>query len=55
MDILEIDTEKRIVRVEPLVSIRRLMDALVPLGWTVPIVPELGTYRYFKGINQLQP
>lgn len=42
MDILKIDTEKRIVTVEPLVSIRRLMEALVPMGWTVPIVPEIG-------------
>ena len=42
MDILNIDTERRIVTVEPMVSIRRLCEALIPLGWTVPIVPELG-------------
>ena len=42
MDILNIDTEKRIVTVEPMVSIRRLCEALIPLGWTVPIVPEIG-------------
>ena len=42
MDILNIDTEKQIVTVEPMVSIRRLCEALIPLGWTVPIVPELG-------------
>ena len=42
MDILNIDTERQIVTVEPMVSIRRLCEALLPLGYTVPIVPELG-------------
>ena len=48
MDILKIDTEKQIVTVEPLVSIRRLMEALVPMGWTVPIVPEIGNNSILK-------
>ena len=42
MDILGIDTEKRVVRCEPLVTIQRLVEALVPQGWIVPIVPEIG-------------
>ena len=42
MDILEINTEKRYVRVEPMVTIGRLMRALVDRGWMVPIVPEIG-------------
>ena len=35
------DTEKKIVRVEPMVSIGILNDYLIKLGWTVPVVPEL--------------
>ena len=42
MDILGIDTDKKVVRCEPLVSIQRLVEALVPQGWIVPIVPEIG-------------
>ncbi len=34
--------EERYVRVEPMVSIGRLMEALVAKGWMVPIVPEIG-------------
>ena len=45
MDILNIDTQRGIVTVEPMVSIRRLCEALIPLGYTVPIVPELGRGR----------
>ena len=40
-DILDIDTRRRVVRVEPLVTIGQLTRRLVPLGWTLPIVPEL--------------
>lgn len=35
------DTTKRMVRVEPMVSIGILNDYLIRLGWTVPVVPEL--------------
>ncbi|XP_055327201.1 delta(24)-sterol reductase-like [Paramacrobiotus metropolitanus] len=41
MDILEVDVQRRIVRVEPLVSMGQLMSALLPLGFTLPVVPEL--------------
>ncbi|KAJ9584839.1 hypothetical protein L9F63_020806 [Diploptera punctata] len=41
IDILEIDTENQTVRVEPLVTMGQLTATLDPLGWTIPIVPEL--------------
>lgn len=52
-DILEIDTQRRIVRVEPLVTMvwsfcvyshlhqGQITAALNPLGWTLAVVPEL--------------
>lgn len=40
-DILEIDKEAMIVRVEPLVSIGQLTHALNPDGYTLPVVPEM--------------
>ena len=42
MDILGVDAERRVVRCEPLVTVQRLVEALVPQGWIVPIVPEIG-------------
>ena len=40
-NILDIDTVKRIVKVEPSVEIGYLNRALVAEGFTLPIVPEL--------------
>lgn len=40
-DILEVDTERRIVRVEPRVNMGQLTRFLTPRGWTIPIVAEL--------------
>ena len=40
-DILKIDAEKKIVRVEPSVTIGKLNDFLISRGWTLPVVPEL--------------
>ncbi|MGH8569065.1 MAG: FAD-binding oxidoreductase, partial [Gammaproteobacteria bacterium] len=40
-DILAIDTEQAIIRVEPGVTIGQLTRYLIPKGWTLPIVPEL--------------
>ena len=40
-NIISLDTEKRTVRVEPMVTIGILNDYLIKLGWTVPVVPEL--------------
>ena len=42
MDILKVDKEKKFVRCEPLVTVQRLVEALTPQGWIVPIVPEIG-------------
>ena len=40
-NIISLDTTRKIVRVEPSVSIGILNDYLIKLGWTVPVVPEL--------------
>ncbi|MGK5630830.1 FAD-binding oxidoreductase [Streptomyces sp. URMC 123] len=39
--ILELDTGRRVVRVEPGVTMGRLVRHLVRRGWTLPVVPEL--------------
>lgn len=41
VDILEINTQKKIIRVEPLVTMGQLTATINPLGWTLPIVPEI--------------
>jgi len=41
VDVLEINTEKRTVRVEPGVTCGQLSHTLLPHGWTPEIVPEL--------------
>ncbi|OQR85741.1 24-dehydrocholesterol reductase [Achlya hypogyna] len=41
MDILNVDTAAKTVRVEPLVTMGQLSATLNPMGWTLPIVPEL--------------
>ncbi|NXW15628.1 DHC24 reductase, partial [Circaetus pectoralis] len=41
MDILEVDRERQVVRVEPLVTMGQLTAHLNPMGWTIPVVPEL--------------
>ena len=40
-DILKIDEENKLVRVEPMVTIGKLNDFLIGYGWTLPVVPEL--------------
>jgi len=40
-DILHIDTDNLIVRVEPFVSIGQLTHTLNPKGFTLPVVPEM--------------
>ncbi|WP_347257252.1 FAD-binding protein, partial [Methylocaldum sp.] len=40
-DILEIDEERRLLRVEPLATMGQISRCLVPRGWTLPVVPEL--------------
>lgn len=41
IDILEIEEKKRTVRVEPLVTMGQITAFLNPLGWTLPVLPEL--------------
>lgn len=41
VDILEVNTKKKYVRVEPLVTMGQITATLIPLGWTIAIVPEL--------------
>jgi len=41
IDVLEVDTKRRVVRVEPLVSCGQLTQTLLPLGWIPAILPEL--------------
>ena len=40
-DILNIDEDRQVVQVEPLVTMGQLTSALNPLGCTLPVVPEL--------------
>lgn len=40
-DVLEVDEQRRVVRVEPRVNMGQLTRWLAPRGWTVPVVPEL--------------
>lgn len=40
-DILNVDTKRALVRVEPLVNMAQITATLNPLGWTLPVVPEL--------------
>ncbi len=42
-DILEIDEQRQLVRVEPLVTMGQISRSLIPRGWTLPVVPELDT------------
>ena len=40
-NIVSIDEKNQTVRVQPRVTIGRLTDYLIKLGWMVPIVPEI--------------
>lgn len=41
IDILEVDRDRRVVRVEPLANMGQISATLAELGWTIAIVPEL--------------
>ncbi|OQR89723.1 24-dehydrocholesterol reductase, partial [Thraustotheca clavata] len=41
MDILQVNSTTKTVMVEPLVTMGQLSATLNPMGWTLPIVPEL--------------
>lgn len=40
-DLLEIDEQRGIVRVEPLATMGQISRSLISQGWTLPVVPEL--------------
>ncbi|MGR9086980.1 MAG: FAD-binding oxidoreductase [Gammaproteobacteria bacterium] len=40
-DILDVDKQRGIVRVEPLATMGQISRSLIPQGWTLPVVPEL--------------
>jgi len=48
-DILSLDVERRVVRVEPRVTVGQLTAYLVPRGWTLPVVPERCTWTDIQG------
>jgi delta24-sterol reductase len=41
IDILEVDKSAQIVRVEPMATMGQVTATLNPLGWTLPVLPEL--------------
>ena len=41
IDILDVDTGRGVIVVEPLVTMGQITHALLPLGYTLPIVPEM--------------
>ncbi|XP_015607446.1 delta(24)-sterol reductase isoform X2 [Cephus cinctus] len=41
VDVLEVNVEKQYVRVEPMVTMGQLSATLAPLGWTIPVLPEI--------------
>ncbi|XP_068599860.1 delta(24)-sterol reductase [Brachionichthys hirsutus] len=41
MDILEVDTKRQVVRVEPLANMGQVSALLNSIGWTLPVLPEL--------------
>ena len=45
-DILELDEERKTVRVEPNVNVGQLTSFLIPKGWTIGVVPEVIIFAY---------
>nr|KAG5709593.1 hypothetical protein BaRGS_001643 [Batillaria attramentaria] len=41
IDILGVDTKREVVHVEPMVTMGQVTACLNPLGWTLPVLPEL--------------
>lgn len=41
MDVLEVDEQRRTVRLEPMATMGQLTSVLAPLGWTIPVLPEI--------------
>ncbi len=53
IDILEVDTKREVVRVEPLATMGQVTATLNPIGWTLPIVPELDDLTVGKKVVEL--
>lgn len=53
MDILSVDTERKVVRAEPMVSMGQMTALLNPIGWTLPVLPELDDLTV--GMSHLLP
>lgn len=41
MDVLDVDEERRTVRLEPMATMGQVSAVLSPLGWTLPVLPEI--------------
>ncbi|CAL8134552.1 unnamed protein product [Orchesella dallaii] len=41
VDILDIDVDRQVVKIEPLATMGQLTATLEPLGWSLPVLPEL--------------
>lgn len=41
VDVLQVDSVRRVVRVEPMATMGQVSKQLAQLGWTLPILPEL--------------
>jgi delta24-sterol reductase len=39
-DVVEVDLERKVVTVEPGMMMGKLTNILIPMGWTVPVLPE---------------
>ena len=59
IDILDVDTKNQTVHVEPLATMGQITAMLNPLGWTLPVLPELddltvGMYcsEFFIGLDK---
>lgn len=50
VDILDVDTDARIVRCEPLVTMGQVTALLSPMGWSLPVLPELDDLTVGKDI-----
>lgn len=51
IDILNVDLDRKIVRVEPMATMGQITATLNPLGWTLPVLPELDDLTVGTKIN----
>lgn len=53
IDIIEVDTQRQVVKVEPLATMGQVTAMLNPLGWTIPVLPELDDLTVGRAIISL--